>query len=79
MKTSSPSSLPSEVIAEGTHLVEQFLSDWSARTTQGETQGEGEEDELLEQELESLKKVYQEWKDKLEASQWCREVLSKTA
>ncbi|GAA5995539.1 hypothetical protein JCM5350_004028 [Sporobolomyces pararoseus] len=84
MKTSSPSSLPSEVIAEGTHLVEQFLSDWSARTTRGETQREGEgqegeEDELLEQELESLKKVYQEWKDKLEASQWCREVLSKTA
>jgi hypothetical protein len=86
MKTSS-STLPSSVIAEGTHLVEQFLSEWSNRThsysSSSEVVGEGDGDQEgsveLEKELESLKEVYKEWKDRLETSQWVREVLSKTA
>jgi len=76
------STLPDEVIAEGTSLVEAFLSDWASRTAstpsgdidmtrEGEGEGEGE--------LGELKEVYEEWKERLEASQWVREVLSKTA
>jgi len=75
------SSLPDEVIAEGTSLVEAFLSDWASRTSASNTgdidmtvEGEVEERELVE-----LKKVYEEWKHRLEGSQWVREVLSKTA
>ena len=75
------SSLPDEVIAEGTSLVEAFLSDWASRTSASSTgdidmtvEGEVEERELVE-----LRKVYEEWKDRLEGSQWVREVLSKTA
>ena len=37
------------------------------------------EGEVEERELVELKKVYEEWKDRLEGSQWVREVLSKTA
>ena len=75
------SSLPDEVIAEGTSLVEAFLSDWASRTSASSTgdvemTGEGEDEE---RELVELKKVYEEWKDRLEGSQWVREVLSKTA
>lgn len=81
------SGLSSEVIAEGTSLVEQFLSDWASRSSHPESGGDdadmtgqdGETDRLLEGELESLKEVYEEWKDRMEASQWVREVLSKTA
>lgn len=77
--------LPSSIIAEGTSLVEQFLSDWVSRTSTGAENGEGEagdgkgDDEVLEKELEGLKEVYEEWKERLEGSQWVREVLSKTA
>ncbi|GAA5883128.1 hypothetical protein JCM16303_006105 [Sporobolomyces ruberrimus] len=81
------SGLSSEVIAEGTSLVEQFLSDWASRSSHPESGGDdadmtgqdGETDRLLAGELESLKEVYEEWKDRMEASQWVREVLSKTA
>lgn len=72
------STLPDEVIAEGTSLVEAFLSDWASRTASIPS-GDIDMTREGEGELGELKEVYEEWKERLEASQWVREVLSKTA
>ncbi|GAA5944308.1 mismatch repair ATPase MSH2 [Sporobolomyces koalae] len=81
-ETTMSNAMPSEVIAEGTSLVEAFLSDWVARTSKDAIGSESmtlDDEATLDLELEQLKKVYAEWQDKLEASQWVREVLEKTA
>ncbi|GAA6064732.1 hypothetical protein JCM10212_000403 [Sporobolomyces blumeae] len=74
--------LSQDVVAEGTSLVEAFLADWASRTTAADpsTSGrDGEEEEEEERELAALARVYDEWKDRLEGSEWVRDVLSKTA
>ncbi|GAA6025116.1 hypothetical protein JCM11491_004392 [Sporobolomyces phaffii] len=77
--TSSSSGVVASEIAEGTALVEQFLSDWASRAGPSDGGGGDDDGSGLPAELDTLTAVYGEWKDRLDASRWVREVLSKTA
>lgn len=69
--------LPADEIAAGTALVEAFLDSWAAATKALGSSDAGP-DARVEAELEALKGVYDEYRERLEASEWAREVLAKT-
>ncbi|GAA5902264.1 hypothetical protein JCM8208_007244 [Rhodotorula glutinis] len=67
--------LSADEIAAGTALVEAFLDSWAAAT---KALPPGDGDARVDAELEALRGVYEEYRERLEASEWAREVLART-
>lgn len=70
--------LPAEEIAAGTALVEAFLDAWAAATEALPAGDDVAPEARVEAEVEALKGVYAEYRERLDASEWAREVLART-
>lgn len=75
------------MIAAGTSLVDELLSDWSKRTLNpvaapldGEdiTMAEKDGGDVIQMEYAMLKNCVEEYRERLEANEWTRKVLEVT-
>lgn len=78
------STLPPEVIAQGTAIVEELLQAWASKSSASQGVDEGgdvamrDEDELVKKEYETLQECFKEFEPRLKEAEWTRTVLEAT-